>query len=499
MSFHSHRLFVTFVLLFLATQICHGQRSLGVNWNLPDDPRQALEELRQMRAMGISVIELQEQPTASIWKELNSLQFKVYGHLPIQFPVSQTFAEPDSLFIRSIEQNASAYLAQPSIQAIALFKYGSVHRSDFREAIGPYIQQLSAAGSEVYFVSSRVLPESQLPADFLIYDVHLSPTNVSSLSVPDSPIIKGYQYSPQKNLQEFLAPLKALVQATTEVPDKTIFLSSEWLFEMIERYPSFEQTLQSLTTGSEAVFPVPNETLPDKQPPVLPILLLVAAWGVIAILYHSSPIYRKSLFRYFLGHKFFIKDIFSRQIRSPIPALTIIFLNAVLMAASSYAAFSMLLTPLGQAGFFYYFPLTLAGPLPESIFLLTLITAIALPLVSILWLFFSHRSLKSLTQIVILYAWPLQLNFITTTVSITLYAANASGYWITFWAFLAMVILLVSYFLASMDAARYIRKKSSLYLALTSGIYMVLISALFIGAISSDTGWQVIDLLLNLR
>lgn len=463
---------------------------------MPEQSRDAIDELQEMHEMGISFIQLQEQPPPQVWEAIEAMQFKVYGLLNIDYPVISTFARPDSTLITSIEHKVSDYLSHPSVKAIGLFRYGAIHRADFRNAVQPFVTQLQAAGAAVYFISSQ-LPEESIKADFFIYDLRLPPQDAQQINVPNHPAVGGYQFSPQEELSNKVFPFKQLTESVfvSQVP---LFLSSEWLFGIIDKYPELQSILHSLTTDPEAAFPVPREADPEQSPPVVPIVTLLLAWGVMAFLYHSSPLYRKSAFRYFIAHKFFIQDIFSRKIRSSVPALTLLFLNALLLSASVYAAFLELFSPLARNGFFHYLPFSSVETASLHIFSGAFVGILILSLVCILWLFFTQGGVRSLTQVTILYAWPLQINLLTTTAAITLFSAGGPVAWILVFTALSLVIQYLSFILASLDATRPLRGKKALYRSLTLGMYL-LISGAFVGGMVYGTKWrEVLDLLLKL-
>lgn len=501
MAYNNIRFFLfTAFLLIVSVQLSQAQRSFGVLWDKPENAQTAVEELREFNEMGVSAIEVRGALEETVWKEVNNLQFETYGNLGIRFPLISTFAEPDSSLLVSIENNASAYLAQPSLQAIGIFEYGPTQQSEFMRALSPYAQQIRSAGATTYFVSSREFSDSSPPVDFIIYDIRITSSRLDKLDIPQYSTIGAYRFSPQNEIKEYLYPFKQLLDATSASPGKTIFLHSEWLFKITDKYPDFKTTLRSLSKSSAAVFPVPNENIPEESPSIIPILTLLIAWGSVAFLYNSSPIYRKALFRYFLGHKFFLKDVFGRQMRSPIPALTIIILHSLLLAACVFASFSATLTPLGQEGFFHYFPaLIFGGSTPVSLYLGTFILLVLWALISILWLFFGHKNLRSIKQIAIIYAWPLQVSFLSATVAITMFSAGGNAFWITFFTLTSLVIQLLAFILASVDAAGSLKRKSSLYLVLTNGIYIFLLGSLTAWIYAEDRWLEIIDLLAGFK
>ncbi|HET6528614.1 MAG TPA: hypothetical protein VFG39_07665 [Balneolaceae bacterium] len=495
-----HRfLFLTAFLLAVSHIPLQAQHSFGVIWDIPENPQTAINQLRQFQKMGITAIEVKELPLPVVWEQINQSGLKVYGNLNIQFPLAQTFAEPDSLFIQKIERRASAYLSQPSVQALGLFEFGPVPKSEFINAVEPFVNQLKQLSDvKIYFVSSRISSQADNLTDFIIYFEHITPKNIHSFSLPASPVIAGYQFSVSADLTDFFAPFYAFLKATPAGPQKTIFIDSDWLFSILDKYPDFDQKLHAFATESDAVFPIPDETLPRQNDTSVPILVLLSVWGMMALLYSSDPIYRRSLFRYFTGHKFFVKDIFDRHLRSPWPAIIITLQNALLLAAGTFATFEALFSPLGEAAFYHHFPaLSILGEGPFSLFTWAFFAALALSFLAITWLSVFHKNLNSITQTATLFAWPLQLNIILITIALVIFAAQGGGFLVFIFNLMAFLVFLFAFILTSFDASRF-SKKPKLYILGTSGLYLILWGALITWALTQKIFWDVISLSLSL-
>lgn len=494
-------LLFTVLLLVFSRVSLHAQHRFGVTWDIPENSQAAVEQLRKFYKMGISVIEIKEQPGPVVWEEVGKLNLQVYGNLNIQFPITHTFAAPDSLFINKIETRASVFLSQPSVQAIGLFEFGPIHNSEFIHAVGPFIDQIKKAGNvEIYFISSRDIPIADKIADFFIYHQHITARNIESFELPDGDAINGYRFSVSSDLKNFFKPFSRFLKVASDQPQKTIFLDSAWLFSMAEEYPQLEQTLNSLINESKAVFPSPDEPLPENNQSSVPILILLLMWAATALVYGSNPLYRKSLFRYFIGHKFFVKDIFARHIRSPLPAIIIIFQNAVLLATGVFVAFSALFSSLGEKAFYYHFStLSIFESGSFSLLIWTFFVVLAISLISILWLHIFLRNLSSITQIATIYAWPLQINLIVITIVISIFASGGSPTLMAGFTLIAFLIFLVSFNFTSADAARFLKTKSKLYFLITSGLYLVTIGALTGWLLTRESFWDIISLSLSLK
>lgn len=484
-----------FVVLFCSP--LQAQRTFGVEWDIPDDQAAATQQLQQFRDMGISFIEISEEPSPAIWNEIDESGLNVYGTLGIRFPVAETFANADSALLNRIQTKASTYLSQRSVTAIGLFEHGAVGDSTFRNATRPFIDELKNTGNaDIYFTGNRTPSTDSFFVDFLVLETQ-GPIN--SYTLPDQAGIGAFKYSPPGYLFEYLKPFKQFLDITSDTPEKPIFIKSNWLFSLTEKYPQFTTTLASLSTESEAIFPLPHETLPDQKASSFPIILLLIVWGTVALHYNSNPLYRKSLFRYFVGHKFFIEDIFQRHIRSANTAFIIIFQNIIIVAASVFATFSAVWSPLGMDAFFYYFPsLGIFGNSPISLLVWTCLGILVFSFVCILWLFLFHKRINSITQITTIYAWPLQTNFIVGTICLTLFASASSKILIIVFCLLTILVTLLSFVFTSVDATKYLTKKKQLYLFGTSGIYLILLAVLLGWAVTNQYLRNIINLTLSL-
>lgn len=487
-------------MVVLSCSSLYGQRTLGVTWNIPKDQKQAITQLREFHELGISVIEVEQPPSAAIWQKIDSLQFKVYGSLGIQFPTTSTFRQPDSTLIENIQKKASVYLSEPSVAAIGLFEYGAVSDSSFWKSLQPVARQLKTKRQlPFYFTSRRLAHVDTLPDHFIILDTFVTTSRLDTLSVPQDTLIGAYRYTPSKKLAPYLTPFKDFLEATSEASQKPIFVNSDWLFSMQKQHPQLVEILQGFSSEEDAVFPLPQETLPSPQSSTLPVVILLIVWGSIAFHYHSSPLYRKSLFRYFTAHKFFINDIFQRQIRSPLPGVIIIFQHALLLASTAFVTIDSLLSPLGQTALFYHMPqLTLMGNTHYSFWGWALLACILISFFCALWIYVAHKSIHSFIQVATIYAWPLQLNFVLATVAITLFSSGTHTVTIVIFTALAFAIFLATFFFAAIDVTQSSRSKLTFQLKTTIP-YILLLAGVSTWVLLQEQWVETVKLALNLK
>jgi len=494
---------VAIFLLTISSSIAvQAQRTIGVDWQMPENPQQAVQQLEKFDSLGISIIKLTPPLPPDVWNMINKLNLSVYGDLNITYPISQTFANPDSAFINAIRTQSSAFLRQESVEAIGLFSYGAIQQKQFGTTMKPFIQELKSSGIDsIYATLStfQAVPKEISSIDFFVKDISVSPKNISDLSVADNVKIGAYQYHPSASLQKYITPFKRFLDVTATNPQKPLFINGKWLLSTIEMHPSFTTTIQSLTSEADPIFVTPQESLPNSQQSPIPIILLLMVWASVAWHYNSSPLYRKSLFRYFSAHKFFIDDIFQRHIRSASPATILIVQNTALVAAALFAYISSTVNPLGLEALFHHLPVL--GIFGESISSLTLgiaLLSLLLAFLSTIWLYISHKKITSLTQIATIYAWPLHLNLIAATVLIVIFASGGPTWLLSLTGMIVLLVQLLSFVVASFDTARFVPSHTLLYLLVTSGLYLIMIVGGLIWGMISPELRDIIALAISL-
>lgn len=503
-SYKKGKIFILFCMIgfFLPLTMVQAQQALGVRWDPPQNVPQAIAELQQFHETGIRTVELESLPPDQVWKAIQDQDISVHGILGISFPTAYTFSQADSAFKERMQRKVSALADQPSINALQLFEFGAVDQTDFREQLNIFFSGLDTSAIQTYYSGNRTAESlSDLPVDFMIYEITLSSKRNHLANLPTDETIGGYRYLPSGELQYKLKPLKQVMEQLSNYPNRILFFEGPWVLTMLEKHPELKNILHSLSTDSEFIFPVPEESIPGATQPPLTIIIFLLVWTSIGYHYHMSPLYRKSIFRYFTGHTFFVNDIFRRHIRSSIPALVIIAQHALLVSAALYAVFNTFWSPLGLRALHVHFPsLFFFGASSYVIFLLTFCSVLLFSLVSILWLYFSHSSLRSITQIMTLLAWPLQINFLFATGVLALYVSGGSVQMLLALTVSIFIVGVGGFLITAWDASRSLTTKKVKYLFLTVGLYLLILSAAVIWvAVFNDSFWAAIDLSLQLK
>lgn len=493
-------LFCVFLSYGLANQ-CLAQSSIGVKWNIPDDQNRALSELETFQGLDISTIEIDKLPGSRTWSALDSLGFEVYAQVPISFPLVSTFSDPDSVLINQINEYIREYSSRSSVGAIGLFRFGAVHKAAFDTTILPFIKQIrNRFNGRLYYTSAEI---NAVPADDH-FDFKIVESRVegevgfeSVLTDSISSSVTAYLYTPVNGLREYLNPFKDFLAEASE-NNATVFVHSDWLFDMTDKYPEFAGTVELYNSEAEFIFPVPKEDIVYSANHSLIVLLLILIWGLFAVNYHLSPVYRKSLARYFGSHVFFVEDVMNRHIRSMGPSVIVLIQNMLLAGICIYTLGNVLLSPLGYDALFYHYPfLLLFGNPSLSLFLAGCFFALILTIISIIWLRISNKSVTQTRQVLNLYAMPLQLNFLIVTAMTALVTTGNRPGLLVLLGLLFALIHISAFITAALDTSRFLNKQKYLFYVISIGLY----SVIWIGSgiwLLSGKFFQIIQLALSL-
>lgn len=463
----------------LANQSC-AQNSIGVRWNVPEERAKALAELDSLEKLGISHLEISSKLHPQIWNAIDSLNLRIYGQIPISYPLVSTFSKPDSSLINSINDYLGHYSSQNSTEAIGLFQYGAVHRAAFDTTMQPFLEQITRVyNGSLYYTTVRSKPA---PIDTLINfkllgkEIHHASEFTLSDSLPYN--VAGYIYLPGNKLEGYLKPFRNFLEKVSLISGNVnVFVDSDWLFMMLDKYPDFAGTLRiiSANSDSELIFPVPHEEINPADSYSLMVLLIVFIWGLFAINYHMSPVYRKSLARYFSSHIFFVEDVMNRHIRSMGPSIVVLFQNMLLAGICFYSLSSTLFSSLGLDALQHHYPVLLVLWNPSlTIFIGGCVFGFLLTVISILWLRISNRRISQTRQVLNLYAWPLQINFLVVTIMIALLATGTRPVLMVSLSVLFAIIHISAFIVAALDIYKYLTKQKILFFILSIGLYLII-------------------------
>lgn len=472
------------------------QKAIGVEWSVPNNNGQALQQLDSFEQLGVDYLLIDTTLNEPVWQRVDSLQFTVFADLPVNYPVAHTFTDADSTLIDEISSRLNHYATKPSVRAVGLFRFGQINNSNFDEALEPTIQEISTTLSvDVYYTTTKsdIVEIDNLVSFKLIADNGLS----SDEQVPQNNI-GGYLYTPVQP-DTLLGPVKNLL-AKADRDSVPVFFKSGWLQQMTDSSPELRSSLQYYINTSELVFPIPQEPSPNSPSHSGIVILLLVIWGLFVLNYHFNPIYQKASSRYFSAHKFLVVDIMKRHIRTITPAVIILIQHILASGIAAYCLGVVLFTGNGLNALLHHFPdIFLLGSPLLSLFLWGCLISFLCHFVSIIWIGILNKDVKHTSQILLLYSWPLQINFVVITLMVTL-AMSVS--WAGIFYLLTVIFALIflsAFVVAAFDTTKHSSDSKTLFLVSSVGIYSILVAGLALWFFSNEYLLEVLNLAANLN
>lgn len=473
--------FLLLVTICISTQV-YAQRDFGVTWDIPGDSSAVDKELTLFKKAGIAFIEVEEIPDSAIVGKIRERGFILYITAPVRFPVVQTLAEPDSSVTAVYRQLLSLALRGEPAGAIGIFSYGQTRHESFVEAISRITREIRENTDIQLYYRSGSAESSTVDSlfDFRIVDMKVTP---EFNNLPDTLFqqAEAFSFNPVPALDPMITPFKWFLEKLSINRDAILFMNDDWLINAQSAYPQISRILSEYARSPDAVFPLPEEQFITSYSHNWIILILLILWGSFAATYNFEPTYRKSLPRYFVGHKFFVDDIVNRQIRPVLPTVVILLQHAlvggIFLYSTSYALFSQ----RGMTALLHHIPwLGLLGEQYMGIFRTGTLLTFGFEVLCLAWLYFISREVKYFSQVATLYAWPLQLNLFVVTIMVTLLMTHHLQIFLIPAGILFLIIMLSAFLMTAFDTVKFLKSHPNWYITGTVGIYMILICGFII-------------------
>lgn len=464
-----NRLFVA-ILYVLMLLPAHGlaQRAVGIDWEIPDEPAKASADLHYFSELGISHLQINQSLKPQTWQQIDRLEFTVWGMLPIEFAVTQTFTQADSSFFAEMHALARHYNDQPAVRSIGLYSIGAEYDDRFREAVASFKEVLQPDVSKTFYCV-RVDPQQVTPSP-------VASSLLLSTSGRSSHTFSGYLYQPEVDKKWNPATVKSFISHTVNQPESPIFFNSIWLKEMTNRHPDFAGTLKLYATSPEPAFPLPNRMTTGIDSNTIMVVMLLLAWFSFGAIYSYNPVYRKSFMRYITGHRFFVDDVMERHLRDLFTGSVILLQHAIAGGIITYCLFNVLFSPLGRQALQSHYPLINAfGSNSFGIFIWGFLITLVTELLNIIWLWAINPATKYISQIINLYPWLLQINLIVATLAAAFFLAGQRSVFVYLLTALFLVLFICSFILTALDTVRFARKQRLWIYAGTIGIYSIIV------------------------
>lgn len=491
--------------LFFISKISVAQRTsnsvgqpVGVIWSAPINQLEAQEQLKQLASLGVQYLQIDDELPPVVWQTILQLDFKVYALLPVRFPVTPAFGLSDSTFKESINSLLKQYASHQSIKAVGFFAYGPVTSRNFQKAVSRFVASLeNKINLPRYYITSRPF-SSPIDTLFDFKILHVSPDGGN---IKTSEFIDAYFFTPMDGAtQQSLWQIKSTLKSIHKEKKVPVFLGASQLLNLTKKFPEFKKTLTLYSTTADYPIPVNSAPFMKSNQSSFIIMLLLLAWVILSFTYYVSPVYRRSFYRYFTGHQFYLIDVFERHIRSNLPGASILIQQIIFSGVVFYCIGTRFLSPLGKEALIYHYPfISIFGESNLMFLLWGFLTAILFLALCICWLLIAAPQIKHFSQILNIYPWLLQLNIIVVTIMVTVYASGGSRLLLFIASLLFLLISLAPFIITSIDGINFLNKKNRIWVAnSTFVLYIVLLAGLGLWIYLSPQLLKIAELALTL-
>jgi hypothetical protein len=352
----------------------------GVVWTPPSDLRQAIDDLRAMRAMGVQAVRTPLVPDERLLTLADSLDLQLYQDLPLEALPAAALRDTLAYATRVLRLALDQAQDHPSAR-----HFGLARRSDTSdstacavfEQLADVVQEHGPSGSQTYYLSAFVEADRCASAvDVVLLDGRDAPQPVDLLArwrtahgdLADAQVGLGalgtwvrpgaeglrQAHSPERQARYLETHLTTLWPDTTRAgrdaagrasiafvyrwrdldrdrPDPTrdpedAYVQRYGLHTVGGTARPAREVVQGIFTGRQRVFAWPAGTSPVPRAP----WIVVLGWGVILLLglcYAFLPRFRYMVPRFFLAHGFYRESI--REGRDVVPWASAVMLVAV--------------------------------------------------------------------------------------------------------------------------------------------------------------------------
>lgn len=454
------------------------QVDFGVVWEPSGNESTLNNQLAALQELGFTHLYIPAENNPDQMALLDNYSFDIHIEPTYRYLLSQTVQQNRTSITDSLLNRVLFYSSYEQVSSIGLFGHSQTYDTLFTKTVIPIVDLLSRQTSKKLVTITTAASFKNKGDAFITDYYHLKLHQFSvgdSLSLPEN--ITGIIYEPASNRIYRPAAFRHLLQtlARTDTPS-VLFITSEWLTLRLAEGQPISDIIAIFKTSEDATFAINNTDTNTSGNHISTILLLIL-FGSLAFHYYNTPAYRKSLFRYFNTHAFFVNDIMAWRIRATLPGVILMIQHALAGGILMYVIFSNLLSITGWQALIHHYPVFYY--IHSSLPFMALYGAafiFAVELFFVLWLYLTNRSVKHLNQIILLYAWPMHLGIIISGLVVILVQYNFSattllitaGFYIFFW--------LIGTLVAVVDLSTGMRQKSNQYIIINF-VFLSVLSA----------------------
>ncbi len=449
------------------------QPALGVVWDQPETLEEAQSELDLFKGSGVEYIELSHPVNNEILSLLEGTSFTVFVRLQPEFLTVSDLSENKDTLLRQLTSDVNRYQNNTYIRGIGLLSNSQIAHPGFDEIIKPFLASFAGMSSISFYAfnTDKWYYLDNTEQHFAIYLPHLS------FSETDL-----YRFDELMNSRNSL-----------------VFVNSNWLIEAVKNYAELSQSIVEYKETNNWQLALPNAK-PDPTPfPNWLVLILLLSWLGLSIQLRFLPYIRPMLLRYFLAHRFFVDDILHYRERAALGGVLLMVQHALFAGIVSYISAKVLFTEVGVEAFFHHLPiLAITGFNYLSFFFLGIVIALLTQVIALLWLYIPAKHIEHFSQAINLYAGLFFIDFILTTIMLTLYITGFGATSLLSIALVFVIVWFAAFNIAAVDMSKNMGQGKLTYLTLTVGLHAAISVGLFTYLLSSTDLVQIIQLSASL-
>lgn len=432
--------------------------------------------------LGIEAFELPHPIETALLDSLAKTTFQVMVRRSEQFLTTTDLRANQEVEKEAIQRLIDRYAPYDQVNAVGLYSYSQSYSPAFKEALEELAStQWSTNNVRYYEITTN--PNSSLAPIYHLTDKPISVIDESTSAFFSAP------FSPQD--------FSLLIQVMEKDPVLVLF-DQNWLENALETNPEVLSAMEAYALGEPFVLPLPN--IPTETPPFnWPVFVFLLLWILVGIHMITVPTYRYLLLRYFTFHRFFVDDIMRYRERSAASGVFLIIQHSLFTGLLGYLLSATFISETGLSALFHHFPLLgIFGTSYFSLFAVSVLIAVFVQLIELLWLYLPSKSMRHFSQTLSLYTWMFHLDFLVVSIMLILYLTHSSPTMIFILGIIFILIWITTFVLTAIDSAKYLMKGKVGYVTNTAGLNVLITLLLFSALFAFPSIVDVISLAITL-
>lgn len=435
------------LLIIIAPLIVNAQGiRIGVDWEIPDDRQDAIEELRKFNRLGVKIIQIEGIVEKSLIDEIKSRGFELWVSSGLKFTRKGDKTEQHT-FEDTITDPLYYYRSQSiSFQRYTLLEHPQIY-DEFPNRLDAVLEVVNNLfQGEIDILTHSFFPVPRLGGLQLGIVLHHS-DEIHRIPADPAYVFLSHNFfhsHPEHQLRE--------IWQNDQYSRYMYVLPSATLFTLLEKNQHVETVISNYSRDKNAVVALPPLRLEESNNAVITILILIFTTLFIAI-FATNANYQRSILRFMTTHNFYVNDVMMKRTRFtgavPLSWLLIVVFGSLMVWLTSTSALNV--SSLEMLRLHHPIVMDLARDSIAGFALLFVAFIVAVQVISIIWIQITCWNRVSTSQILQLYLVPQQLIIPLVIFASLVYLNSDRADVILVLSLMSIVIILVSMPIVAMD------------------------------------------------